>query len=89
MAVDRSSDARSAAVRTLYARYPHRPDRVPAWSRRVDGLLGRDAGRRVTMTFAFDRAVPGFALGDIQVTRAGFDQALLENQRGPERTMFR
>ena len=35
-----STIARSAAVRTLYARYPRRPDRVPAWSRRVDWLLG-------------------------------------------------
>jgi len=32
--------ARSAAVRTLYARYPRRIERVPAWSRRVDWLLG-------------------------------------------------
>lgn len=32
--------ARSAAVRTLYAAYPRRAERVPAWSRRVDRLLG-------------------------------------------------
>jgi flavin-dependent dehydrogenase len=32
--------ARSAAVHTLYRRYPRDPQRVPAWSRRVDWLLG-------------------------------------------------
>lgn len=32
--------ARSAAVRALYSRYPRAPERVSAWSRRVDWLLG-------------------------------------------------
>lgn len=32
--------ARSAAVRALYAQYPHRVDEVPRWARRVDWVLG-------------------------------------------------
>jgi flavin-dependent dehydrogenase len=32
--------ARSIAVRALYARYPRRAERVPAWARRVDRVLG-------------------------------------------------
>jgi flavin-dependent dehydrogenase len=35
--------ARSAAVRTMYARYPRRPERVAGWGRRIDWLLGEPA----------------------------------------------
>ena len=42
--------ARSAAVRTLYALYPRRTELVPAWSRRVDWLLGEPAPRATTGT---------------------------------------
>lgn len=42
-----STIVRSAAVRTLYARYPRRTDRVAAWSRRVDWLLGETPPGRV------------------------------------------
>ena len=39
--------ARSAAVHTLYARYPRRPGQVAAWARRVDWLMGeRPSPRR-------------------------------------------
>ena len=32
--------ARSAAVRTLYTRYPRKPERVASWARQIDWLLG-------------------------------------------------
>jgi flavin-dependent dehydrogenase len=35
-----STAARSIAVRALYKRYPRRPERVAAWARGVDWLLG-------------------------------------------------
>jgi menaquinone-9 beta-reductase len=35
--------ARSAALKTLYAAYPQRADRVPTWGRGVDWLLGDGA----------------------------------------------
>jgi flavin-dependent dehydrogenase len=35
--------ARSAAVRTMYGRYPRKPERVASWGRRVDWLLGESA----------------------------------------------
>ncbi len=37
--------ARSAAVRTLYKRYPRQVDRVPGWARRVDWILDEERFR--------------------------------------------
>lgn len=35
--------ARSAAVRTMYGRYPRKPERVASWGRQIDWLLGESA----------------------------------------------